>query len=159
MEYEENKTIKKANVDVAINRIKVPILLIVISLATYIIPLVFGAFDFGIVFELISFFFLLLSRAYMSIYDENKARLYIIFSMIAIGCILAYDIILFFASIKDVADLALFSYDYYISELLIIFYFITLVDIYSCLSKSVNPKKYKKRTEWFYEKNEMKGKK
>lgn len=158
MNDEEKKCVKKANVDIAMNRTTLPIILIAISLATYLIPLAFGEFDFGIVFEIVSLVFLLLAKSDMSVYDEDKAKLYIIISMLPIGWILVYDLIFFFASIQDVTDLIFFGYDYYVSELLLIFYFIGLFNIYKCLAKADNPEKYKESTDWFYENYEEKDK-
>lgn len=158
MNDEEKKCVKKANVDIALNKSKAPIILMVLSLATYVIPLIFGEFDFGIVFEIVSLIFLLIGKGYMSNYDEDRAKRYILFSMLAIGWILVYDIIFFLASMEDVTNLILFGYDFYISELLSILYFIALFDIYWFLSKADNPEKYKESTDWFYENYEEKDK-
>ena len=87
----------------------------------------------------------------MSTYDEDNAKRFIVFSMIAIGWILIYDIIFYLASMQDIADLIIFSYDYWISEILSIVYFIGLYDVYWYLSKADNPEKYKESTDWFYE--------
>ena len=55
MSDEEKEFIKKVNVDKAKNKTIVPILLIIISVLTYVVPLMYGEFDFGIIFEGISF--------------------------------------------------------------------------------------------------------
>lgn len=156
MSDEEKEFIKKVNVDKAKNKTIVPILLMVLSLLTYVIPLIYGDFDFGIVFEIISLVFLLVARNYMSKYDESRAKRYIICSMLAIGWILIYDIILLCSSIQDVIDLAFLGYDYFFGEMFSILYLIILFAINRDLSKADNSIKYKESTDWFYEKYEEK---
>lgn len=158
MSEEEKDFIKKVNIDKAKNKTRVSILLIVVSLLTYIVPLICGEFDFGIVFEIISLFFLLVARNYMSKYDESKAKRYIICSMLSIGWILIYDIIVFVASIEDIVDLAFLGYDYFFGEILSILYLILLFAINRDLAKADNPVKYKENTDWFYERYEEKDK-
>lgn len=159
MTDDEKEFIKKVNVDKAKNKTILPILLIGLSLATYVVPLAFGEFDFGMVFEVVSLIFLLIARSYMSKYDESKAKGYIICSMAAIGWILIYDIILFCASVQDIVDLAFLGYDYFCGEILSILYLIILFAINRDLSKADNPAKYKESTDWFYEKYENKNRK
>lgn len=156
MSDEEKEFIKKVNVDKAKNKTIAPILLMVLSLLTYVVPLIYGEFDFGIVFEIISLVFLLVARNYMLKYDESKAKRYIICSMVAIGWILIYDIILLCSSIQDVIDLAFLGYDYFFGEMFSILYLIILFAINRDLSKADNPIKYKESTDWFYEKYEEK---
>ena len=55
MNEEEKECIKKANIDIAKKNTKYSFILIIISILTYIDPLVRGNFDFGIIFEVISF--------------------------------------------------------------------------------------------------------
>lgn len=151
MSDEEKEFIKKVNIDKANNITKIPIILIAISLSTYVIPLIYGVFDFGIVFEIISLIFLLVSKSYMTKYDESRAKRYIICSMVSIGWILIYDMILFVASIKDIEDLMFLGGDYFFGEMFSIFYLIMLFAINKDLSKADNPTKYKESTDWFYE--------
>lgn len=44
----------------------------VISILTYVVQLMFGEFDFGMFFEIISLVFLIVVRLYMEMYDETK---------------------------------------------------------------------------------------
>ena len=156
MTDKEKEFIKKVNVDKARNKTDASILLIIISLLTYVIPLICGEFDFGIIFEIASLVFLVIARNYMTKYDEIRAKRYIICSMIAIGWILIYDIILLCATIQDIVDLAFLGYDYFFGEGVTILYLITLFAINRDLSKADNPERYKESTDWFYEKYEEK---
>ena len=156
MEDKEKEFIKKVNIDKAKNKTSVSILLMIISILTYVVPLMYGEFDFGIVFEIISLVFLLIARNYMSKYDEIRSKRYVIFSMVAIGWILIYDIMLLCSYIQDIADLALLGYDFYFGEIFSILYFIILIAINKDLSKDNDSTKYKESTDWFYEKYEEK---
>jgi hypothetical protein len=156
MEDKEKEFIKKVNIDKAKSKTSVSILLMIISILTYVVPLMYGEFDFGIVFEIISLVFLLIARNYMSKYDETRSKRYVIFSMAAIGWILIYDIMLLCSYIQDIADLALLGYDFYFGEIFSILYFIILIAINKDLSKANDSTKYKESTDWFYEKYEEK---
>lgn len=92
----------------------------------------------------------------MSKYDESRAKRYIICSMVSVGWILIYDIILLCSSIQDAIDLAFLGYDYFFGEMFSILYLIILFAINRDLSKADNPEKYKESTDWFYEKYENK---
>ncbi len=156
MTDKEKEFIKKINVDKAKNKASASMLLIIISLLTYVIPLIYGEFDFGIIFEIVSLVFLVMAKSYMTKYDEIKAKRYIICSMIAIGWILIYDIILLCATMEDIVDLAFLGYDYFFGEGVTILYLSTLFAINRDLSKADNPERYKESTDWFYEKYEEK---
>lgn len=156
MEQKEKDFIKKVNVDKAKNKTIASILLIAISIMTYIVPLMYGEFDFGIVFEIVALIFLIIARNYMSKYDEIRAKRYNICSMVAIGWIFIYDIIFIFSSIQDIADFVFLSYDFFFGEIFTILYLVILFAINRDLSKADNPEKYKESTDWFYEKYEEK---
>ncbi len=156
MTDEEKKFAIKVNVDKAKNKTIAPILLMIISILTYVGPLMFGEFDFGIVFEVISLVFLIIARNYMNKYDEARSKRYIICAMIPIGWILIYDIIVLISSIRDVVDLTFLGYDYLFEEIFSVIYMIILFAINKDLAKADNPVKYKESTDWFYEKYEEK---
>ena len=113
MTDEEKEFIIKVNIDQANNKTMIPIVLMVISILTYVFPLMLGEFDFGIVFEIISLLFLIIARNYMNKYDEIRSKRYIICAMIPIGWLLIYDLIIFLTSIKNIEDLIFLGYDYF----------------------------------------------
>lgn len=156
MTEDEKEFIKKVNVDKAKNKTIIPIILMIISILTYIPPLIFGEFDFGIIFEIVSLVFLLVARNYMSKYDETRSKRYIICSMVSIGWILIFDIMIFISSIQDIVDVAFIGYDYFFGEILSILYLMILFAINRDLSKADNPAKYRESTDWFYETYENK---
>lgn len=152
MTDEEKEFIKKVNIDKAKNITNLPIILIIISILTYVMPLIYGEFDFGIVFEIVSLIFLLISKSYMKKYDETRAKRYLVFSMISIGWILIYDFLILLSTIVYGISIFLASYAFSIGESLLIFYILLLFVINKYLAKAENPTKYKDSTDWFYEK-------
>ena len=142
------------NIDKAKKKTIAPMVFIGISLLTYVMPLMWGEFDFGILFEVASLVFLILARNYMSQYDETRAKRYIICSIVSIGWILIYDIILLCVSIQSAIDVAFLGYDYLLGEFFLILYLIILFAINKDLSKADNPEKHKESTDWFYERYE-----
>ena len=159
MTEDEKNFIKKVNIDKAKNKTIAPIILMIISILTYVMPLILGEFDFGIIFEIASLVFLLVARSYMSKYDEIRSKRYIICSMVSIGWILIFDIMIFISSIQDIVDVAFIGYGYFFGEIFSILYLMRLFAINRDLSKADNPDKYKESTDWFYEKYEDKGNK
>lgn len=147
---EERKFIKKINIDKAKNITILSILLMSANILTYVVPLMYKIFDFGIIFELTSLIFLIIARIYMQKYDEVNAKRYIIYSIITIESILLYDLL--FLLIQNFEDIITFMYNYFFGEALSIIYVVTLVIIIKDLSKANNTIKYKKNTDWFYEK-------
>ena len=120
MTDKEREFIREENIDKAKKKTIAPMVFIGISLLTYVMPLMWGEFDFGILFEVASLVFLILARNYMSQYDETRAKRYIICSIVSIGWILIYDIILLCVSIQDAIDVAFLGYDYLLGEFFLI---------------------------------------
>ena len=65
---------RKVNIDKAENKTKVAFIIIIISLLTYVIPLMNGVYDFGIIFEVITLIFLIIARIFMKKYDETRCK-------------------------------------------------------------------------------------
>ena len=110
-----------------------------------------GEFDFGVVFEIISLIFLLISNSFMGKYNETRAKRYLICSMVAIGWILIYDLISLLTSIASGVDIFIAGYAYGGGEFLTIAYLILLFKINNDLANADNPTKYKEKMDWFYE--------
>ncbi len=151
MDDGEKDFIKKVNIDKANNKTRLAIVLIVLSILTYILPLAFGEFDFGIIFEGISLIFLLIAKMYMSQYNETSSKRYIVCALVSIGWILIYDVISY---MNNDINLIFLGYDYFFGEIFTILYIMRLFQINKNLTKADNPIKYKESTDWFYEKDE-----
>ena len=72
MTDKEKEFAKIVNIDKAKNKTSACIGLTIISLLSYVVPLMFGDFDFGMIFEILTLIFIFIARHYMSIYDEDK---------------------------------------------------------------------------------------
>ena len=151
MKDNEKNSIRKINIDKARNISKISVILIIISILTYIIPLLMGEFDFGIVFEIISLIFLLISKNFMGKYDGTRAKRYLICSMVSIGWILIYDFINLLTSIANGIDIIIIGYAYLGGEFLTIIYLILLFIINKDLANADNQTKYKEKMDCFYE--------
>ena len=151
MEDKEKEFIKKVNIDKARNKTPMALILVIISILTYIEPLIYGDLDFGIFFELTSLLFVFIARIYMTKYDEIRAKRSIIIAMIPVGWMIIYDIIYVISYITNAEDLVFLTYEYFWGEILSILYIAVLFAINRDLSKADNPIKYKESTDWFYE--------
>ena len=147
----EKEFVKNVNIDKAKNKTKACIGLTIISLLSYIVPLMFGDFDFGMIFEILSIVFIFMARHYMSIYDEDKSKRFTIFAMIPIGWLLIYDLITILSNVSTMLDLTFLGFDFVLQEVFFILDLLILFAINKDLRKADNPEKYKESTDWFYE--------
>lgn len=150
MDNNEKVFVKKINIDKAKNKIITCIFLTIISLLSYVAPLMMGNFDFGIVFESLTLIFIFMARNYMLKYDEERSKKYTILAMIPIGWLLIYDFITIAVSALNVADFISSGADILIQEGVTILDLIILYKIDKDLRKAENPEKYKESTDWFF---------
>lgn len=159
----EKEFVKNVNIDKAKNKTIACILLTIISLLSYIVPLMFGNFDFGMIFEILTLVFIFIARYYMSEYDEERSKRFTIFAMIPIGWLLIYDLITILPYVSNILDFTFLGLSFVLQEIFIILDLIILFLINKDLSKADNPEKYKESTDWFYErldeKDDIKGNK
>lgn len=158
MNDNEKEFIKKVNIDKAKNKTTACILLTIVSLLTYVVPLLFGDFDFGLVFELLTLIFIFIARNNMTKYDEDRSKRYTILAMIPIGWLLIYDFITILSYISDAIDLAFLGFDFILGEGFTILTMMILFAMNKDLRKADNPEKYKESTDWFYERLDEKDK-
>ena len=151
MNDKEKKFIETVNIDKARNKTKICIVLSSISMLTYVLPLIYGDFDFGIVFEVLTFVFMLLARHFMANYDGDAARKCVILAMIPIGWLFIYDLITVVSFISDIFDFTFLGIDFSVQEGLTVFVLAILFGINMDLRKADNPEKYQESTDWFYE--------
>ena len=142
---------RKVNVDKALKKSIKSCVLIIISLLSYVYPFLWGEFDFGVIFEAISFILLLIAIVFMKKYDEVTSKIFSILAIIPVGWILIYDFITYVTAITDEWEFITFGYDYYCVELILIVYIVILLAIIKDLSKAKDPITYKESTDWFYE--------
>lgn len=147
----EKDFVRNVNVDKAKNKTVACIVLTIISLLSYVVPLMFGDFDFGMIFEILTLIFIFIARSYMSKYDEDRSKRFIIFAMIPIGWLLIYDLITILSYVSNALDFTFLGLDFVIQEGFTILDLLILFAINKDLRKADNPEKYKESTDWFYE--------
>lgn len=151
MNDKEKEFIKNVNIDKAHNKTTSCIGLTIISLLSYVVPLIFGEFDFGIIFETLTLIFIIMARYYMSEYNLDCSKRFIIFAMIPIGWLLIYDLITYLSYVTDILDFTFLGLDFVLQEVFTILDLLILFAINKDLRKADNPEKYKESTDWFYE--------
>ena len=144
----ENKThIRKVYKDKAENLLKKCMVIMFLSILTYILPLVlFKAFDFGLVFEVISLVFIVIAYNKMGQNDFRVLKRYTIIAMITIGWLIIYDFIDLLANIGEVfievsmyyltGDQFFYYLAPYLVDVLLIASIILLYKTYSSLKKA-----------------------
>ena len=98
----------------------------------------------------------LIARGFMTKYDEDNSKRFIIFAMIPVGWLFIYDLITVINYISSVLNLTALGIDFLFQELFTIVNLFTLYFINKDLRKADNPEKYRESTDWFYESLEEK---
>lgn len=87
----------------AINILKICIGIFIFSFITYMIAIfILSNFDFGFIFEIISFIFTLLTIHKIKSNNYTSARTCIIIAMLPLGWLIIYDLFNLLANIKEV---------------------------------------------------------
>ncbi len=102
--------VEKVYSEKAINIFKYCIGIFIFSFCTYAIALFFGNFDFGLIFEIISFIFTILALNKIKNKNYYKAKTYTIIAMIPLGWLIIYDLINLLVNIKEVIAELIFYY-------------------------------------------------
>ena len=109
---ENSKHIKEVYTEKTIKLLKIYIGIAIASGITYLIGLMYDLFDFGLIFEIISFICVYISLKNLSNNNLSTGKKYIIIAMIPIGWVLIYDFIDLLANITTVVETVI---DYYTS--------------------------------------------
>lgn len=143
--FSENEVFKK---NIYLNKAKnilfLTIPFFILSFITYIIPNLFNIFDFGLIFELLSFILLLIALHFINKSNIYYSKRFIIFSIFSIGWLLVYDLINLFVNFSFHAII-------FFDKLLIIIIFLQS-KIYKNLCKANNENEFEEPTDWFYDK-------
>ena len=102
-DIENKKHIENIYTEKAIKFLKICVAIFTFNLLTYLFTLlVYSAFDFGLIFEIISLTFVIF--ALNKVFKKNfiYAKKYVVIAMIPIGCLIIYDFINLLVNIKEV---------------------------------------------------------
>ena len=162
MKNNNEEHVNEVYTDKAENLLNICKKLFLFSFFTYLLGFfLYRTFDFGLIFELISYFFVLQASNTISQNNINLCKRNCIFSMIPIGWLIIYDFIIILLNLPQVI-MQIFTfyssfdyYFYYLSPYLVDIVLITLLSLLyttlRSLEKIDNTQKTTDYTETFYD--------
>ncbi len=148
MDYEEQKNkkhIEKVYLEKAINILKICIGILIFDGLTYLIPiLLYKNFDFGLIFEAVSFVFIILALNKLVSKDFIVGKRNIVIAMLSVGWLIVYDFINLIVNIKEVLfQISIYyisgdSYFYYLLPCLVDVTLIAIVALLNMARSSIN---------------------
>ncbi len=161
-EKEQKEFIKKIYAEKAGKLLKWAFWILIFDIATYALFIFLGDFDFGVIFEIITFFFVIKSMNIIKEYSIDRAKTNIIIAMIPVGWLLIYDFIDLLSHLGQIiqeltryyssSDFFFYEYTFDLVDITLLLIMLLLFESYRSLCKSTGDKRYKESTDWFYEK-------
>ena len=156
---EKQKHIQKIYTEKAIAILKICIVILIFGMTTYIIPfLIYEEFDFGIIFEIISFIFVFIAIIRIGKEQIQVGKRNIIIAMISIGWITIYDGVCVIFNIEEVIIdflMYFFRYSYVLGFIMPFIYEFALIVLlykaYCSLGRVDGTRKENNFTESFYD--------
>ena len=156
------KHIKAIYSDKASNLLRICIGISIFSFLTYLIGIfLYHSFDFGFIFEMISFIFIIFSLNRIKHDDLQSGKRNVIISMLPIGWLIIYDLINLLANIEEVGgevlkyytsfDQFFCSIEPYLYDITLVASIILLFSAYLDLCKADGTKKSYDYAENFYD--------
>lgn len=162
MDIKNEEHIQEVYIDKAIFFLKFYIGISLFSIITYLIALEYNAFDFGFIFEVISFVFVILSIDKLKKHKLQSAKKCIIIAMIPIGWLIIYDFINLLANLDEVMtniikyyttwDKYYYSLMPYLVDVTLIILIVLLYKSYSSVNQIDKTTKSDNYTDTFYNK-------
>ena len=162
MDIKNEEHIQEVYIDQAIFFLKFYIGISLFSIITYLIALEYNAFDFGFIFEVISFVFVILSMDKLKKHKLQSAKKCIIIAMIPIGWLIIYDFINLLANLDEVManvieyyttwDRYFYSLRPYLVDVTLIVLIVLLYKSYSSVNKADGTTVSDSYTDTFYNK-------
>lgn len=162
MDIKNEEHIQEVYIDKAIFFLKFYIGISLFSIITYLIALEYNAFDFGFIFEVISFVFVILSIDKLRKHKLQSAKKCIIIAMIPIGWLIIYDFINLLANLDEVMtniikyyttwDKYYYSLMPYLVDVTLIILIVLLYKSYSSVNQIDKTTKSDNYTDTFYNK-------
>ena len=151
MDEEQRKFSNEVNSDKAKGKLNIAIGIMLISLATYIPSFLFSDFDFGFIFEVTSFIFVIIARVKLENYNSAPAKSCLIIALLSEGWLFVYDIFRFVIICLNSSYSYRYGYWFYIAEAMTFSYLSLIVYSIKALSKAIDPISNRESTDWFYE--------
>lgn len=161
-EINEKEHIREVYTDKAKNLTKISLVLLGFDVITYIYAIfVYQSFDFGMIFELISFTFAIICFDNIDRENYKKAKRYNIISEFSSGWLVIYDLIIFILNfiglikINQTQYIQFNTYEYYLypilSDIIIIIAMVLLYRAYKSIQKAIGEEKEENYTDSFYD--------
>ena len=113
----------------------IAIILIVVSISTYIMPILGGGFDFGLVLEVLSLVLVIAAKNYLSKNNLNDSMVSAKVAILLIAILLIYDIVQF---VNTATNLSAEVLNFILEELIFIAYIIVLSILSIRISKRMD---------------------
>lgn len=151
---EQEKFTKEIYLGKAKKYLKIATGFLIFDLLTYLFFGFFGAFDFGVYFEIVGFVTALLSLYFLNHSAISLAKGSILIGGIAVGWLFLYDIFEFLSYLSEILEAAFFygfffSYEIFDIFLLLILIFFFLA--YRSITRSERSINYQTDKDWFYD--------
>jgi len=144
-ETEEQKEFtKKIYLEKAKNILKIPLIVILLNMLMYMLLILYGTFDFGILFYAVTLIGIIFAFNCINKKIISICKKIIIFSMIPIILLLFCD----FAIV--ILDIETYMWDLIGIDLILVIG--TLYAVYTNLCKAEGDKRFEQPTDWFYDK-------
>ncbi len=163
LDEENKKHIQKTYTDKAMKLLKICIGLSIFSILTYFIAIFFyQLFDFGLIFETISFVFMVMAWYKITNHNLQAGKRNVIIAMLPIGWLMIYDLINLLANIQEVMyevigyytslDQYFYYLEPYLYDVVLVALIVLLYAVYHALTKADGSKKADDYVESFYDK-------
>lgn len=163
MEEDEKKHIEKIYKEKALKLLKFYMIIAIFSGLSYLIAIfLYKSFDFGLIFEIIAFVFIIIAYNKIEQSDFRLGKRNVIIAMFPIGWLIIYDLINLIANISEVLTEVIIYYtsidqffyfiEPYLYDVTLVASIILLYFTYSSLCKADGSKKADDYVESFYDK-------
>lgn len=159
---EQENFIKKIYTDKASKLLKITFFVLIFDFLTYLFFGLLGEFDFGVIFEIIAFIFVINAYNIIEKQSIDRAKTNIIIAMVPIGWLLIYDFIDLLSHsgqiIEEITryysslDFMFYEYTLDLVDITLVLIMLFLFLSYRSLCKALGDKRYKESTDWFYDK-------
>lgn len=158
----QKEHIRKIYSEDSLKNLSFSMAILIFSLFTYIFPILLdNNFDFGLIFEIITFIFVFLAKGAIELDNLNTAKKYIIIAMIPIGWLIIYDFINLLANFQEVLVEVIsyfISFDWlfydlapYLVDLTLLFLLLILYFAYNMLNIADGTKQVTRYVDRFYD--------
>ncbi len=143
---------KQVNIEIAINKTTISIIIIALLILYSAIWLIFNYISNNLIFASISLILIIIAKKYMHKNSSNVSEKCVFCSIVVIVFSFLLDIILICCMLNEPLILIGFLEYSLLADVLKVLYIVVTLPIVKVLKKVNKPYKYKENTDWFYDK-------